>query len=384
VRTRTEIEEREGEHLAQYAVHARGSRGRIEREPEHRYRTVFQRDRDRVLHARAFRRLQYKTQVFPYHEGDHFRNRLTHTLEVAQIARTVARALGVNEDLVEAIVLAHDIGHPPFGHAGERVLHNLMKPHGGFEHNRQSLRIVDWLEDRSERYPGLNLTAETRAGILKHGSDFPRYAHPVPLPDLGAGPTLEAQIANLSDEIAYHTHDLDDGLRADLLDWDALAELALWRRATEVLHAEGDGDARTLRPRVTVVLIDLLVSDLIESSARRLERASPKSVAEACASPEPLVAFSQELASEKRAVALYLLENFYRNHRVVRMAAKAERILGDLWRSYAAEPRQLPPHVLERARGEPEERAIADYVAGMTDRFAMDEHDRLFDPHTHV
>ena len=384
MRTRTEIEEREGEHLAQYAVHARGSRGRIEREPEHRYRTVFQRDRDRVLHARAFRRLQYKTQVFPYHEGDHFRNRLTHTLEVAQIARTVARALGVNEDLVEAIVLAHDIGHPPFGHAGERVLHNLMKPHGGFEHNRQSLRIVDWLEDRSERYPGLNLTAETRAGILKHGSDFPRYAHPVPLPDLGAGPTLEAQIANLSDEIAYHTHDLDDGLRADLLDWDALAELALWRRATEVLHAEGDGDARTLRPRVTVVLIDLLVSDLIESSARRLERASPKSVAEACASPEPLVAFSQELASEKRAVALYLLENFYRNHRVVRMAAKAERILGDLWRSYAAEPRQLPPHVLERARGEPEERAIADYVAGMTDRFAMDEHDRLFDPHTHV
>jgi len=384
VRTRAEIEAREGEHLAPYAVHARDSRGRIEPEPEHRYRTVFQRDRDRVLHARAFRRLQYKTQVFPYHEGDHFRNRLTHTLEVAQIARTVARALGVNEDLVEAIVLAHDIGHPPFGHAGERVLHNLMKAHGGFEHNRQSLRIVDWLEDRSDRFPGLNLTAETRAGILKHGSDFPRYAHPVPLPDLGAGPTLEAQIANLSDEIAYHTHDLDDGLRADLLDWDALAELALWRRATEVLHAEGDRDARTLRPRVTVVLIDLQVSDLIESSARRLERASPKSAAEAMASPEPLVAFSPEIAVEKRAVAHYLLENFYRNHRVVRMAAKAERILGDLWRAYASEPRQLPPHVLERTRGEPEERAIADYVAGMTDRFAMDEHDRLYDPHTHV
>jgi dGTPase len=384
LRTRTEIEAREGECLAPYAVHARDSRGRIEPEPEHRFRTVFQRDRDRVLHARAFRRLQYKTQVFPYHEGDHFRNRLTHTLEVAQIARTVARALGANEDLVEAIVLAHDIGHPPFGHAGERVLHNLMKPQGGFEHNRQSLRIVDWLEDRSSLYPGLNLTAETRAGILKHGSDFPRYAHPVPLPDLGAGPTIEAQIANLSDEIAYHTHDLDDGLRADLLDWDALAELALWRRATEVLHAEGDGDARTLRPRVTVVLIDLLVSDLIESSARRLERAAPKSVAEACASPDPLVGFSPEIAVEKRAVARYLLENFYRNHRVVRMAAKAERILGDLWRAYAADPRQLPPHVLERAQGEPEERAIADYVAGMTDRFAMDEHDRLFDPHTHV
>ncbi len=384
MRTRAEIEDREGEHLAPYAVHARDSRGRIEAEPEHRYRTVFQRDRDRVLHARAFRRLQYKTQVFPYHEGDHFRNRLTHTLEVAQIARTATRALGANEDLVEAIVLAHDIGHPPFGHAGERVLHNLMKAHGGFEHNRQSLRIVDWLEDRSPLYPGLNLTAETRSGILKHGSDFPRYAHPVPLPDLGAGPTLEAQIANLADEIAYHTHDLDDGLRADLLDWDALAELALWRRATGVLHAEGDGDARTLRPRVTVVLIDLLVSDLIESSARRLEQGAPKSVAEVCASPEPFVAFSPEIANEKSAVARYLLENFYRNHRVVRMAAKAERILGDLWRAYAADPRQLPPHALERARGEPEERAIADYIAGMTDRFAMDEHDRLFDPHTHV
>ena len=384
MRTRAEIEKHESEGLAPYAVRAADSRGRIEPEPEHRYRTVFQRDRDRVLHARAFRRLQYKTQVFPYHEGDHFRNRLTHTLEVAQIARTVARALGANEDLVEAIVLAHDIGHPPFGHAGERVLHNLMKAHGGFEHNRQSLRIVDWLEDRSPRYPGLNLTAETRAGILKHGADFPRYAHPVPLPDLGAGPTVEAQIANLSDEIAYHTHDLDDGLRADLLDWAALGELALWRRAVEVLRVEGDGDARTLRPRVTVLLIDLLVSDLIESSARRLERAAPKSAAEACAAPEPLMAFSLEIADEKRAVARYLLENFYRNHRVVRMAAKAERILGDLWRAYAADPRQLPPHVLERAQGEPEERAIADYVAGMTDRFAMDEHDRLFDPHTHV
>ena len=371
-------------YLAPYAVRARDSRGRVEAEPEHRYRTVFQRDRDRVLHSRAFRRLQYKTQVFPYHEGDHFRNRLTHTLEVAQIARTVARALGANEDLVEATVLAHDIGHPPFGHAGERVLHGLMKAHGGFEHNRQSLRIVDWLEDRSERYPGLNLTAETRAGILKHGSDFPRYAHPVPLPDLGKGPTIEAQIANLSDEIAYHTHDLDDGLRADLLDWDALAELALWRRATAVLRAEGTADARTLRPRVTVVLIDLLVSDLIESSARRLERAAPRSSSEAAASPEPLVAFTPEIAEEKRAVARYLLENFYRNHRVVRMAAKAERILGDLWRAYAEDPRQLPPHVLERAQGEPEERAIVDYVAGMTDRFAMDEHDRLYDPHTHV
>lgn len=384
MRTREEIERREHATLAHWAVRAANSRGRLEPEPAHRYRTAFQRDRDRVLHARAFRRLQYKTQVFPYHEGDHFRNRLTHTLEVAQIARTIARALGANEDLVEAIVLAHDLGHPPFGHAGERTLHQLLKSHGGFEHNRQSLRLVDWLEERSERYPGLNLSAETRAGILKHGADFPRYAHPVPLPDLGPGPTIEAQIADNADSIAYHTHDLDDGLRAGLLAWDALAELDLWRRAAEIVRDEGARDERILRPRVTVVVIDLLVSDLIETSAARLERAAPKSAAEAQAAGEPLIAFSSELAHEKRAVARYLLDRFYRHHRVIRMAAKAERILGDLWRAYAADPRQLPPHVLERAQGEPEERAIADYIAGMTDRFAMDEHQRLFDPQSHV
>ncbi len=384
MRTREEIERHEHAYLAPFAVRVSESRGRLAPESPHRYRTAFQRDRDRVLHARAFRRLQYKTQVFPYHEGDHFRNRLTHTLEVAQIARTIARALGVNEDLVEAIVLAHDLGHPPFGHAGERVLHQLLKAHGGFEHNRQSLRLVDWLEERSERYPGLNLSAETRAGILKHGAEFPRYPHPVPLPDLGPGPTLEAQIANFADEVAYHTHDLDDGLRAGLLEWDALAELDLWRRAAELVRDEGARDERILRPRVTVVVIDLLVSDLIETSGERLRRVAPKSAAEAQAAGEPLIAFSLALAEEKRAVARYLLDHFYRHHRVIRMAAKAERILGDLWRAYAADPRQLPPHVLERAQGEPEERAIADYIAGMTDRFAMDEHQRLFDPQSHV
>jgi dGTPase len=384
VRTRAELEKHEAESLAPYALRSRDSRGRIEPEPPHAYRIAFQRDRDRVLHSRAFRRLQYKTQVFPYSEGDHFRNRLTHTLEVAQIARTVARALGANEDLVEAIVLSHDLGHPPFGHAGEHVLNQLLRPQGGFEHNRQSLRIVDWLEDRSERYPGLNLCHETRAGILKHGSDFPRYPHPVPLPDLGAGPSVEAQIANLCDEIAYHTHDLDDGLRADILDWESLGELALFRRARAAAQASDGGDARSERPRLTVALIDLLATDLIEASSRRLEQHRPVSAEAAAALTERAVGFSAEVAGEKRELARFLLERFYRHHRVLRMAAKAERILGDLWRAYAADPRQLPPHVLERARGEPEERAIADYVAGMTDRFAMDEHDRLFDPHTHV
>jgi dGTPase len=384
VRTRSELEKHEADALAPHALRARDSRGRIQPEPPHAYRTAFQRDRDRVLHARAFRRLQYKTQVFPYSEGDHFRNRLTHTLEVAQIARTVARALGANEDLVEAIVLSHDLGHPPFGHAGEHVLNQILKPQGGFEHNRQSLRVVDWLEDRGVQAPGLNLSHETRAGILKHGSDFPRYPHPVPLPDLGPGPSVEAQIADHCDSIAYHTHDLDDGLRAEILEWGALEELALFRRALDAARAGGAADERSARPRLTVALIDLLATDLIEASAKRLDRHRPVSPAAAAAAPERLVGFSAELAAEKRDVARFLLERFYRHHRVLRMAAKAERILGDLWRAYAADPRQLPPHVLERAQGEPEERAIADYVAGMTDRFAMDEHDRLFDPHTHV
>jgi dGTPase len=381
VRTRADLEKHEAESLAPYALRSCDSRGRIEPEPPHAYRTAFQRDRDRVLHARAFRRLQYKTQVFPYSEGDHFRNRLTHTLEVAQIARTVARALGANEDLVEAIVLSHDLGHPPFGHAGEHVLNQLLKPHGGFEHNRQSLRIVDWLEDRSERYPGLNLCHETRAGILKHGSDFPRYAHPVPMPDLGPGPSVEAQIADLCDSIAYHTHDLDDALRADILDWSDLGGLGLFQRARAAAGVDGGRDAR---PRLTVALIDLLATDLIEASAHRLEQHRPVSPAAAAALPERVIGFSPDIAAEKREVARFLLDRFYRHHRVLRMAAKAERILTDLWRAYASDPRQLPPHVLERAQGEPEERAIADYVAGMTDRFAMDEHDRLFDPHTHV
>jgi dGTPase len=384
VRTRAELEKHEAESLAPYALRSRDSRGRIEPEPPHAYRTAFQRDRDRVLHARAFRRLQYKTQVFPYSEGDHFRNRLTHTLEVAQIARTVARALGANEDLTEAIVLAHDLGHPPFGHAGEHVLNQLLRPQGGFEHNRQSLRIVDWLEDRSPRYPGLNLCHETRAGILKHGSDFPRYAHPVPLPDLGAGPSIEAQIADHCDSIAYHTHDLDDGLRAEILEWGELGELALFRRALDAANREERIESPRARPRLTVALIDFLATDLIEASARRLEQHHPVSAEAAAALPERAVGFSPEIASEKRELARFLLDRFYRHHRVLRMAAKAERILTDLWNAYAADPRLLPPHVLERAQGESEERAIVDYVAGMTDRFAMDEHDRLFDPHTHV
>src|SRR5262245_45737081 len=262
MRKREDIEKREEEQLAPWAARARQSAGRVHAESEHAYRSAFQRDRDRILHSTAFRRLQYKTQVFVYHEGDHFRNRLTHTLEVAQIARTIARALGCNEDLVEAIVLAHDLGHPPFGHSGETVLHELLAADGGFEHNRQSLRIVDWMERRSERYTGLNLTHETRAGILKHGADFPRYGHPVALPELGKSPTAEAQIADRADAIAYLAHDIDDGLRSGLLGERDFAEVAIWGHARE---RAGDPE---LRAPVIVSLIDLMVSDLIESSAQ--------------------------------------------------------------------------------------------------------------------
>lgn len=375
---RAEIEKREDAQLAPWASRASDTQGRFYRENEHAYRTAYQRDRDRVLHSTAFRRLQYKTQVFIYHEGDHFRNRLTHTLEGAQIARTIARALGCNEDLTEAVVLAHDLGHTPFGHSGERALHHLVEPFGGFEHNRQSLRIVDWLERRSPVYPGLNLTVETRAGILKHGAEYPHYTHPAPLPELGKQPRVEAQIANLSDDIAYHNHDIDDGLRSGLLSEDDLGELALWRRARERVGREA------LPALVIAALIDLLASDLAEASSARLLESGVHSAAEAQAAPRRLVAFSDSGAREKEELAQFLSARLYRHYQVVRMGAKAERILSDLWGAYSDDARLVPPHALQHAEGEPPERAVADYLAGMTDRFAMDEHRKLFDPHAHV
>jgi dGTPase len=384
VRTRELIEKGEDAALAPWAQRSSRSRGRLHPDPPHPYRTEFQRDRDRVTHSRAFRRLQYKTQVLPYHEGDHFRNRLTHTLEGAQVARTLARALGANEDLTEAIALAHDLGHPPFGHAGEKVLHELMAEHGGFEHNRQSLRTVDHLELRSPRYRGLNLTHETRAGILKHGTAYPRYGHPVPLPELDRSPSLEAQIANQCDAIAYHAHDIDDGLRAGLLVWEELFELALLRRARDAARSEAASGEPQLRARLGIALIDLLATDLAGASWERLSARGIASPADVLAQAQPLVAFSAQLESERRELGAFLQERFYRHHLVVRMADKAERILRDLWRAYRADPRQLPPHALKAAEGEPDARAIADYVAGMTDRFAMDEHRKLFDPHAHV
>lgn len=333
-----------------------------------------------MLHSTAFRRLQYKTQVFIYHEGDHFRNRLTHTLEVAQIARTISRALGCNEDLTEAIVLAHDLGHTPFGHSGERALQPLLAAHGGFEHNRQSLRIVDLLERRLPDAPGLNLTGDTRAGLLKHGADVPRYPHPVPLPPLGASPGAEAQIADRSDEIAYHGHDIDDALRSGILQPSDLEVVALWGRARERARERDGGES----PRAVIVaLIDALATDLIETSSQRLRASGAESPEAVRASPEPLVALSDEGGRARRELAEFLLDRVYRHHEVLEMGRLGERVVTELWQAYSADPGLVPARTIDSGRHpggvvEPVERAIADYLAGMTDRFALEEHRKLF------
>jgi len=388
LRTRTDWEQEERERLAPWAVRSADSRGRVVPEPEHPYRTVFQRDRDRVVHARAFRRLEYKTQVFVHHEGDHYRNRLTHTLEGAQIARTIARALRLNEDLAEAIALAHDLGHTPFGHAGERVLDALLRAAGGFDHNRQSLRVVDWLEQRAPGYRGLNLSWETREGILKHGC---RWEHPVPVPELGAQPSLEAQVADRSDEIAYVNHDLDDGLRSGLLSLAQLDEIPLWREVHAQVRAHmPDADPRSpldhrgsvLRTQTIVALINRLVTDLVESSARRLDAAALPDVEALRRRPvheggQRLFGYERALEKALRELKDFLYRNLYHHPHVVATTREAERVLAELWRVVRADPGKLPDSVRARFAEDGEDRAIADYLAGMTDRFALAEHRRL-------
>jgi dGTPase len=370
------VEREEVERLAPSAVKSGQTRGRVHPEDEHPYRSAFQRDRDRIVHSRAFRRLEYKTQVFVYHEGDHYRNRLTHTLEGSQIARTVARALRLNEELAEAVVLAHDLGHTPFGHAGERVLARLMKQDGGFDHNRQSLRVVDLLEDRYPGFRGLNLCYETREGILKHGC---HWEHPVPVPEATAQPSLEAQVADVSDEIAYTNHDLDDGLRSGLLDLGRLEEVALWSETRAEVQARlGTVAPPVLRAQIIVALINRLVTDLVESSAARLAEAGVRSVEEVRATSGRLLGFSPELEKRKRALKRFLHHELYLHPHVLRTTERAEQILGDLFGAYRSDPARLPDNVRARFAEDGEARATADYVAGMTDRFALEEHRRRF------
>ncbi len=375
--TREVYEREEQKRLAPCATASVTSRGRVWPEDEHLYRTAFQRDRDRIVHSSAFRRLEYKTQVFVYHEGDHYRNRLTHTLEGAQIARTIARALRLNEDLAEAIALAHDLGHTPFGHAGERVLRAMLKEHGGFDHNRQSLRVVDLLERRYPGFLGLNLTAETREGILKHGCD---WDHPVPLPELSRQRGLEAQVADSADEIAYVNHDLDDALRSGIVDLEMAGELPLVADiAREVAGRVGDASHTIRRAQIIVGLINRLVSDLIEATQARIEAGNMRSP-EAVRDCESVTAgFSQPLEQSKRELLAFLSDNFYNHPRVARMTHEAEGIVEELFRLLCRDPALLPDQVRQRFDREGAARAVADYVAGMTDRFAMAEHRKLLD-----
>jgi len=363
--------------LAPYAMRSESSRGRAHPEPEHGYRTAFQRDRERIIHTTAFRRLEYKTQVFVVTEGDHYRTRLTHTIEVAQIGRAIARALRANEDLTEAICLAHDLGHPPFGHAGEEVLNHLMEGRGGFDHNAQSLRVVDHLEERYPGFRGLNLTWELREGIIKHETDYDASDATAFEPQLR--PTLEAQIVNFADEYAYSAADLEDGLRSGILTPDALAGIALWDEARGAVTGKFDDLARHSLVRW---LINRLVTDLVEATRDRIAKEKVDSLEAVRRAPRDIVGPSQELQEKTSELKAFLLQAFYRNHRLVRMSAKAKRILTDMFTAYLDEPRQLQPDIRRRAENEEGglERAVCDYIAGMTDRFALDEHARLFDP----
>jgi dGTPase len=374
-------EEREARLLAPWGMKSAASRGRRHFEPEHPLRTCFQRDRDRVIHSSSFRRLEYKTQVFVNHEGDNYRTRLTHSLEGAQIGRTVARALGLNEELTECLVLGHDLGHTPFGHSGERVMNELMKDHGGFEHNRQTLRILEQLERRYPDFPGLNLTWEAREGIIKHRPDTDATAPAEYAP--GEAPTLEAQLVDYVDEIAYNNHDVDDGLTSGMFTVDQIRQVPLFRDAHDDARRRGLAD-RIARHHVVRVIIERCVLDLIETTREALESRRIGAAEEVRTAGRRLVSYSEPMAAAVRELKEFLLTHMYRHYRVVRMGDKAGRLLRDLFASYVNEPMQLPPHFQAEIEREGVHRVVCDYIAGMTDRFAVHEHRKLFDPTVRV
>jgi dGTPase len=368
-------------HLAPYAAHSSKSRGRRHSEPAAGSRSEFQRDRDRIIHSTAFRRLEYKTQVFLNHEGDLFRTRLTHSIEVAQIGRTLARSLRLNEDLVEATALAHDLGHTPFGHVGQDVLNECMGAYGGFEHNLQSLRVVDHLEEHYGAFDGLNLTFETREGILKHCS----LINARTLGDLGqrfidrTQPSLEAQLTNLADEIAYNNHDIDDGLRSGLLTMKQMEEVELFARLhREVVRQYPGLPGRRELYETIRLMITAMTADLVETSAALLLDAAPKSIDEVRTHP-PLIRFSPKMREETTALKRFLYANLYRHYKVNRMRVKASRIVRELFEAFMTDP-VLLPFDYQVAEGDTlkQARKIADYIAGMTDRYAIREHKRIF------
>ena len=377
--SRQDLEEIEEHSLAPYGVRSKDSKGRAYLDNEPDYRTAFQRDRDRVLHTTAFRRLEYKTQVFINFEGDYFRTRLTHTLEVAQVGRTIARTLGANEDLVEAICLAHDLGHSPFGHAGEYTLRKLMKDSGGFDHNKQSLRIVTELEQRYPEFPGLNLTWEVREGMVKHESEYDLTDAREFNPDLRGN--LETQICNVADELAYTTHDLDDGLRSGMITPQMLNGIALWEILVELFSWRGPVLQDLERHRMVRNLVDLLVTDMVHATDIRLKESGVKSALEIQKLTFNLIGYSKDMQRRNRELKDFLYNKLYRHYRVIRMQVKAEQIITDLFNSYHLEPSILPDHVQQWIPTRGLERTICDYIAGMTDRFAIEEHARLHDPY---
>ena len=382
---REELEEHEAAALVPYAMTNAGSRGRRHPEAPHPFRLSFQRDRDRIIHCSAFRRLEYKTQVFVNHEGDYYRTRLTHTMEAAQVTRTIARAMRLNEELAEAVALAHDLGHTPFGHAGERILDRLMAPFGGFEHNAQSLRIVEVLEECYPDFPGLNLSWEVLDGIVKHST---RYDRPqVAEFDANRAPVLEAQIVDYADEIAYNAHDIDDGLKSGMLTLEDLEGSRAWTRHYREICDRYPGASNQIRRYQGVRrMINSFVQDLIDSTERRIQKEGIETTDDVRRHMPKLVEHGNLIASEVAELKTILLERLYRHHRVLRMAAKADRIMTGLFEAYMDEPRQMPPHVAERIRRGDQElaRVVADYIAGMTDRFALEEYKKLFDPYEKV
>jgi dGTPase len=363
---------------------AHNSRGRTYPEKEHAYRSIYQRDRDRIVHSAAFRRLEYKTQVFVNHEGDYYRTRLTHTIEVAQIARTISAALGLNTDLTEAVALAHDLGHTPFGHSGEEILNKLMSKQGGFNHNVQGLRVVDYLEERYPDFPGLNLTWEVREGIVKHSSAFDRAGRLQEFRSFNM-PTLETQVVDIADEIAYDNHDIDDGLTSGLIKESDLAQVSIWRNISGQISGKYAKIDRGLKKYLIIrSLIDTQVTDLIRQTEENIKRFKLKTYLDAKKLDQKTVSFSPCLAAERKPLRAFLMEKLYHHYRVVRMSNKAKRFIEELFLDYLAKPEQLPADMQKKIPKDGLRRVVCDYIAGMTDRSALDEHKKLFDPYEKV
>ncbi len=377
---REEIEQRELDILAGYAAKSKFTAGRKYPEPPPRYRSHYQRDRDRIIHSTAFRRLEYKTQVFVNHEGDYYRTRLTHSIEVQQVARTIARAMKLNEDLAEAISLAHDIGHTPFGHAGEEALHNLMLNEGGFEHNRQGLRVVDILEEKYAKFLGLNLSYEVREGIIKHRTS---YDNPDAIPDefnKEASPLLEGQIVNIADEIAYNSHDIDDGLKSGLITFEQLKDISLCRQVFEKAEKNMGKDNREKILYAGVrILISQQIDDVIKNLETNISKYGIKTPEDVRKAPS-LVSFTAEMEEKNNELKAFLRKNLYQHYKVLRMQEKAKRYIEKLFEIYTGDVRQLPPSFQSHIERDGKFRVVCDYIAGMTDRFAQDEYSKLFLP----